>query len=294
MKVEGYSGEGGAYGKQRELMQGQLAELEKQRQAELDKKKTDDSVVADYDKQIEEMKIAVRDFAIEAANALYGIDLNGWAEQLGDSLVEAFAAGEDAAEAFDKTVGDIMRDVTSKMISQDILAPMFGDLRNFLFGENGMGGAFGADFKLDASEMASMKEYLDKIKNEGIPAAEELFNAINEATGGILNETDTAKSGLSAGIQSVTEDTADLLASYLNAIRADVAMQTGTYWTRLLDDALPQMNVIAQSQLDTQRQIAENTLRNAVAAETIVQYSKSIDDRLRRAQADKSTGFWMK
>ncbi|WP_289755435.1 hypothetical protein [uncultured Duncaniella sp.] len=282
MKVEGYSGEGGAYGKQRELMQGQLAELEKQRQAEIDKKKTDDSVVADYDKQIEEMKIAVRDFAIEAANALYGIDLNGWAEQLGDSLVEAFAAGEDAAEAFDKTVGDIMRDVTSKMISQDILAPMFGDLRNFLFGENGMGGAFGADFKLDASEMAAMKTYLDKIKDEGIPAAEELFNAINEATGGILNETDTAKSGLSAGIQSVTEDTADLLASYLNAIRADVAMQTGSYWTRLLDDALPQMNVIAQSQLDTQRQIAENTLRNAVAAEAIMKSNDDISRLLAR------------
>lgn len=105
---------------------------------------------------------------------------------------------------------------------------------------------------------------------------------------------DTSKRGLSAGIQSLTEDTADLLASYLNAIRADVAMQTGSYWTRLLDDSLPQMNVIAQSQLDTQRQIAENTLRNAVAAETIVQYSKSIDDRLRRAQADKSTGFWMR
>ncbi len=282
MKVEGYSGEGGAYGKQRELMQGQLAELEKQRQAEIDKKKTDDSVVADYDKQIEEMKIAIQDFAIEAANALYGIDLNGWAEQLGDSLVEAFAAGEDAAEAFDKTVGDIMRDVTSKMISQDILAPMFGDLRNFLFGENGMGGAFGADFKLDASEMASMKEYLDKIKNEGIPAAEELFNAINEATGGILNETDTAKSGLSAGIQSLTEDTGSLVASYCNGIRGDVSVQTHDYWPRLLDDALPQMNIIAQSQLDTQRQIAENTLRNAVAAEAIMKSNDDISRLLTR------------
>ena len=283
MKVEGYSGESGAYGKQRELMQGQLAELEKQRQAELDKKKTDNSVVADYDKQIEEMKIAIQDFAIEAANALYGIDLNGWAEQLGDSLVEAFAAGEDAAEAFDKTVGDIMRDVTSKMISQDILAPMFGDLRNFLFGENGMGGAFGADFKLDASEMASMKEYLDKIKNEGIPAAEELFNAINEATGGILNETDTAKSGLSAGIQSsITEDTGSLVASYCNGIRGDVSVQTHDYWPRLLDDALPQMSVIAQSQLDTQRQIAENTLRNAVAAEAIVKSNDDISRLLAR------------
>ena len=280
-RAEAYD-EGGAYGYQRQLMAEQLSELEKQRQAELDKKKTDNSVVADYDNQIDEMKVKIQQFAEETANALYGIDLNGWAEQLGSSLVDAFAAGEDAAEAFDKTVGDIMRDVTSKMISQDILAPMFGDLRNYLFGENGMGGAFGADFKLDASEVAAMKEYLDKIKNRGIPAAEELFNAINDATGGMLNDTDKAKSGLSAGIQSVTEDTADLLASYLNGIRGDVSVQTHVLWPKLLDDVLPQMNVIAQSQLDAQRQIAENTLRNAVAAEAIMKSSDEINRRLAR------------
>lgn len=273
--------EGGAFGKQRELMQGQLAELEKQRRAELDKKDTDYSVVADYDKQIEEMKISIRDFAEEAANAIYGIDLNGWASQIGDALVDAFAKGEDAAEAFDKTVADIMRDITSKMIAQDILAPMFGDLRKFLFGENGLGGAFGKDFKLDPSETAAMKEYLDKIKNKGIPAAEELFDAINKATGGLLDDTDKAKSGLSAGIQAVTEDTADLLASYVNAIRASVAMNEGR-WERLLNDSLPQMNIIAQSQLDAQRQIAENTLRNAIAAEAIVKSNDDISRLLAR------------
>lgn len=282
MRVEGYEGQGGAYGKQRELMQGQLAELEKQRQAEIDKKKTDNSVVEDYNKQIEEMKISIRDFAQEAAKDIYSIDLSGWAQQLGDALVDAFAAGEDAAEAFDKTVGDIMRDVTSKMISQDILAPMFGDLRNFLFGENGMGGAFGSDFKLDASEVAAMKTYLDKIKNEGIPAAEKLFNAINDATGGMLDDTDKAKSGLSAGIQALTENTGDLLASYVNGVRGDVSVQTHDLWPRLLDDALPQISVIAQSQLDAQRQIAENTLRNAVAAEAIMKSSDEINRRLAR------------
>lgn len=281
MKVEGYDGEGGAYGKQRELMQGQLAELEKQRQAEIDKKKTDDSVVEDYNKQIEEMKISIRDFALEAAKDIYGIDLNGWAQQLGDSLVDAFATGEDAAKAFDKTVGDILRDVTSKMISQDILAPMFGDLRDFLFGENGMSGAFGADFKLDASEVAAMKEYLDKIKNQGIPAAEELFDAINEATGGLLDNTDKAKDGLSAGIQNITEDTADLLASYVNGVRGDVALEVHDYWPKLLE-MVPQFNVIAQSQLDAQRQIAENTLRNAIAAETIVKSNNDISRLLVR------------
>ena len=273
---------GGAYGKQRKLMQAQLTELEKQRQAEIDKKKTDDSVVEEYNKQIEEMKISIRDFATEVAKDIYGIDLNGWAEQLGSSLVDAFARGEDAAEAFDKTVGDILRDITSKMIAQDILAPMFGDLRNYLFGEDGASGAFGADFKLDASEVAAMKEYLDKIKNQGIPAAENLFDAINNATGGLLDDTDKAKSGLSAGIQSITEDTADLLASYVNGIRGDVSEQTHILWPRLLDDVLPQMNIIAESQLKTQRQIAENTLRSAKAAEAIVKSNDEISHLLTR------------
>lgn len=281
MSVEGYSGEGGAYGKQRELMQGQLAELEKQRQAEIDKKKTDKSVVEDYNKQIEEMKISIRDFAQEAAKDIYSIDLSGWAEQLGDALVDAFAAGEDAAEAFDKTVGDIMRDVTSKMISQDILAPMFGDLRSYLFGEDGLSGAYGSDFELSPEEAVKMKEYIDRIKTKGIPAAQELYDAINDATGGILDDTDNAKSGLSAGIQSITEDTADLLASYVNAIRASVALNEGR-WERLLSESLPQISVIAQSQLDAQRQIAENTLRTAKATEAIVKSNDDISRLLTR------------
>lgn len=288
---------GGGYGKQRELMQGQLSELEKQRQAEIDKKKTDNSVVEDYNQQIEEMKIAIRDFAIEAANDLYGIDLNGWAEQLGDALVDAFAAGEDAAEAFDKTVGDIMRDVTSKMISQDILAPMFGNLRDYLFGSDGMSGAFGSDFQLDPSEMGAMKEYLDKIKNEGIPAAQELFDAINDATGGMLNDTEKSKDGMTKGLQSLTENIGDLLPSYLNAVRGDTAAMR-LNWDKLMESMLPQINIIAEAQLTAQRQIAENTLRTAEAAEAIRSAMSDVtrnQDRLERSWrriAEKNWGTY--
>ncbi|WP_196072816.1 tape measure protein, partial [Bacteroides uniformis] len=58
-RVSAYD-EGGAYGYQRALMQEQLSELEKQRQAEIDKKKTDDSKVADYENQIAEMKQQIK------------------------------------------------------------------------------------------------------------------------------------------------------------------------------------------------------------------------------------------
>lgn len=273
--------EGGAYGKQRELMQGQLAELQKQRQAEADKKKSDDSVLTDYNRQIQELQISIRDFAVEAAKDLYGLDLNGWAEQLGDSLVDAFAAGEDAAKAFDNTVGDIMRDVTSKMISQDILAPMFGDLRRFLFGEDGTGGAFGSDFTLSPEDAAKMQEYIARIKNKGIPAAQELYDAIDSATGGLLSDS-SASDSLREGIEGIKEDQADLLASYLNAVRADVSIQTTVHWPRLLDESLPQISVIAQSQLDCQRRIAEYARRNAEAAEAIVESNDKISRLLVR------------
>ena len=273
--------EGGAYGKQRQLMQGQLAELQKQRQAEADKKKSDDSVLTDYDRQIQELQISIRDFALEAAKDLYGIDLNGWAQQLGDSLVDAFAAGEDAAKAFDSTVGDIMRDVTSKMISQDILAPMFGDLRRFLFGEDGESGALGADLTLSPEDAAKMQEYIARIKNKGIPAAQELYDAIDSATGGLLSDS-SASDSLREGIEGIKEDQADLLASYLNAVRADVSIQTTIHWPRLLDESLPQISVIAQSQLDCQRRIAEYARRNAEAAEAIVESNDKISRLLVR------------
>ena len=282
MKVEGYSGEGGAYGKQLELMKGQLAELEKQRQAEIKKKKTDKSVVADYDKQIEEMKISIRDFAEETAKDLYGIDLKGWAQQIGDALVDAFAKGEDAAEAFDKTVADIMRSVVKSIIATEVIAPAMEHLRDYLFGENGVFANYetGGDFKLSAQDSVGLANMLNGLKDR-IGASQEIWDLINDSLGGLLDDTEKAKNGLSAGIQSVTEDTADLLASYINAIRASVAMNEGR-WERLLGESLPQISVIAQSQLDAQRQIAENTLRSAKAAEAIMKSNDEINRRLAR------------
>lgn len=277
--------EGGAYGYQRQLMAEQLSELEKQRQAELDKKKTDNSVVADYDNQIDEMKVKIRQFAEEAAKDLYGIDLKDWASQLGDALFDAWKKGEDGAEAFKKKAGDILGDVMNSVLKLGLLEPMMQDIQTYLFGEDGKSGAFGEDFELTPDELDGLAAKL-MAGMEGVDAynsaLDQLEKILNEKYGLSMKGDKESKSGLSAGIQSVTEDTADLLASYLNGIRGDVSVQTHVLWPKLLGDALPQMNVIAQSQLDAQRQIAENTLRNAVAAEAIMKSSDEINRRLAR------------
>lgn len=272
MRIEGYEGQGGAYGKQRELMQGQLAELEKQRQLEMDKKKSDDSVVEDYNKQIEEMKISIRDFAQEAANAIYGIDLKSWASELGDALFEAWKKGEDGAEAFKRKASEIIGTVLNNIFRLKVLEPMMQQLADDLFGKDGEEGIFGKDFELTSDEVLDyVVTNLMKIGDAAKDYAEFMDEAekrYQKETGESLKDMGS-KSSMTAGIQSLTEDTGSLLASYFNAFRADASEQTHVLWPRLLDDVLPQMNVIAQSQLDAQRQIAENTLRNAIAAEAI-------------------------
>lgn len=289
-RVEAYK-EGGVYAYQRQLMAEQIASLTNQRNAEADKKDSDSNAIADYNNQIASLQQQIRDFAESTIETLYGINIRSFAEDIGSALIDAFAKGEDAAEAFDRAVGDIMRDVVKQMAIKNILEKQFEGMRTFLFGADGMSGAFGADFYIDKDEAAALKAYFDEIK-DSIPKVKDLFDSVNEATGGLLTDTES-KSGLSAGIQSVTEDTADLLASYLNATRADVSEQTHILWPRLLDDVLPQMNIIAQSQLDYQRQIAENTMRNAVAAEAIVVSAKAIaesNDEINRLLARVTQG----
>lgn len=280
-RVEAYE-EGGVYAYQRALMEEQRSNLISQRNAEADKKDSDQSAIDSYNSQIASLEQQIRDFAETTIETLYGINLRSFAEDIGSALIDAFAKGEDAAEAFDKAVGDIMRDVVKQMAIKNILEQQFEGMRTFLFGTDGMSGAFGEDFYLDEEEAAALKTYFDKIKNEAIPAVQKLFDGVNDATGGLLEETDKAKSGLTAGIQAMTESTGDLVASYLNGIRGDVSVQTHELWPRLLDVTLPQISVIAQSQLDAQRQIAENTLRNAVAAEAIVKSNNDISRLLTR------------
>lgn len=284
-------GKDGAFGYERDMKKAQLEELKRQ-QADMEAmKKKDPEAIEDIKAQISELTDEIANLEIEAANALYGIDIKGYAETIGDALWDAFMKGEDAAEAFDKAVADIMSNVVKNILKVNILERAFQRTKDWLASEDGPMN----DGILTTEEAKELGQMLYEDGKKGMKNWNTAMSAMPEELVEMWKaEYTNQKSGLSAGIQSVTEDTADLLASYLNAIRADVAMQTGSYWTRLLDDSLPQMNIIAQSQLDTQRQIAENTLRNAVAAETIVQYSKSIDDRLRRAQADKSTGFWMR
>ena len=281
-RVSAYD-EGGAYGYQRALMEEQISELEKQKQAELDKKDVDQSKVADYEAQIAEMQQQVKDFAEETAETLYGIDLKGWASELGDALYEAWQKGENGAEAFRNKVADIMGSVMNSVLKIGVLEPAMKQLQAMLFGEDGMSGYFGKDFSLDSKEVKGIADYLmslDKKTDAYYSALDEVDAYMKKKYGVSLKESEENSSSLSKGIQeSITEDTANILASYINGIRADVSVKRALL-EKWGNEILPKYNVIAEQQLTQLRAIANNTLRSAQNTEANVALVQEVRDML--------------
>jgi hypothetical protein len=118
-------------------------------------------------------------------------------------------------------------------------------------------------------------EYAD-VKN----STDELSKQI-EATRDYLKKvygwSDNSSSSSRNSIKSITEETGDLIASYLNAIRLDCSViraEQAKYY--------PEMSEIAKSQLTQLNAIARNTLRNADAAERIESIFTEYNDNFNR------------
>lgn len=257
-------------------LQKQLEETQFQLRAEQDKKKSDAGAIADYKSSMAELREQIKYYYEELANEQYGADIKSWASDLADALVDAFSTGEDAAKAFDDTVAGILNSLAKEAINMQFIQPAMDELREYMFGK---GGIFMNDSaqgsSLSTGEMAGLAERLKSLKTT-LAGAESYWNMINDATGGLLESTEKASSGLSAGISSVTEETADLLASYINAIRADVSQER--YMLSLIhEEDYPQQNAIMQAQLQQLQQIASNTRISADKTTEIMDFLSALN-----------------
>lgn len=118
-------------------------------------------------------------------------------------------------------------------------------------------------------------EYTD-VKN----TTEDLTKQI-EATRDYLKKvygwSDNSSSSSRNSVKGITEETADILVSYCNSIRADLAMVRESQ-----AKFIPEMSEIAKSQLTQLNAIARNTLRNADAAERIESIFVEYNDNFNR------------
>ena len=134
--------------------------------------------------------------------------------------------------------------------------------------------------KITSSNGSTVSEYTGEEYAEIINDTEELSKQI-EATRDYLKNTyhwsDDSSSSSTNTVKGITEETADIIVSYLNAIRLDVSVNREN--VKLIADAvndIPDLTIIARSQLTQLDSIAQNTLRNADAAEEIVSLFKAV------------------
>ena len=223
----------------------ELEQLKQKRQdyinmynAEYDKKKSSSQALLEYREQIAELDEEIMYFGQDLAKELWSIDIKSWADQINDALMNAFENGENAAEAYKDTVRSIMQQVTSQLLKLGILEPMMERLNRKLFGYTDEAGATHAGVvstdelvanPTKAAEKLTLaaNEYFSKEGNAMITAAKEFYMGVNNALeqggliGGLFNQDKS--NTLSAKTQGTTEETSDLLAAYVNALRQDVS-----------------------------------------------------------------------
>lgn len=257
-----------AYADQLALLHAQEDELRKQRQAEEDKKKTDKDKIADYDQQIKEMQLQIKTFAQDFLKDVYSIDMKSWGNQLTDTVVSAWTKGEDAVEAYKNKVKEMVREVTKNIVSQKIMEKALKKPLEWLTGildEKG---------KLDETDMDDFADKLYQVGENVVPQLTGIFDALKEKG---LDLRENGSSSLTNSIKGITEETGDLFASYLNAIRLDVSVIR-----EMQGKFFPEMSEISKSQLTQLNLIARNTLRNADAAERIEKIFIEYNDNFNR------------
>lgn len=271
LKKEGYDKAKNitALGAQYALLVQQRNKLLDAADTERNGKSGDKAKADDYQKQAEEITEQINEFKSNVLKEIYGIDFTSFANSLSSALVDAFKNGQDAAEVFANSVNDLLDTITKNVIAQAIIMPELEKLSKAV------------EAAYDLNDPDSINKVIDLIvdfrDNVGprlVEDSKKVRDGVNERTDGALSSSGSSSS-MSSSIKGLTEETGSLLASYINAIRADVSMSRDML-KQVVEVAFPQMNVLAEQQLKQLNAIVQqaklieaNTRSNAEAAKNI-------------------------
>lgn len=225
----------------------QRDQLQRQRANEDAKKKTDKDKMADYDQQIEEMERSIKNAAKNFLKELYGVDMKSWASQLTDAVVSAWEKGEDAIDAYKKKAKEMVKNLTKNIISQKIMEQALQKPLDFLTQQIEKKGRLD---EYDVTQLAS------DLYSAGENSVANITAILEELKRRGWDFSESGSSSATNTIKGVTEETADLLAAYLNAIRLDVSVNRENIKAIATNvSLLPAMSEIQKSQLAAMNQL---------------------------------------
>lgn len=219
-------------------MEQQQAHLRGMISDEQSKKKTDNGKIQDYQNQIAELDRQIQDMYDEIANDILQTNAKDFASTLADSLTEAFKAGEDAANAFEQTVNEVLQNAIVNQLKKKFLENQLQSALDSLYTD--MGYWSGDNFIFDGLTDAEIADFKAKVQaaannyNQALDVYKDLFKD--------LEIDDDSEDSLTGAVKGVTEETADIIAGQMNAIRIN-QMEA----TQVLRQSLQALNTIANN-----------------------------------------------
>lgn len=181
--------------------------LQKQINAENDKKKTDKSKIKEWERQIQELGEEAAEVINEVVETIIGGTAEDIAKELGDAFIEAFLEGEDAAKAWGEKVDEIVADIMKQMLVSKFVEERIGDIFDQYKSKWFKDGVFvGIDGVIDS--MGNFADDLNKVGEE----FQTIWDSLPAETKELLGNAGAARQeATERGFQTMSQDTGDEL-----------------------------------------------------------------------------------
>ena len=193
----------------------QIRSYEKMIKLEDDKKNTDKEKIKEWEDTIEELREKRKELNDEILSGLGGVieeEYRSVTRAFVDAWSSAFQETGNGLEGLQQHFADFFNNILSEQatlhIAQNMLAPFYRQVESAL-----------NDSRLSSNEAKALKDKFTEIA----PQINDFLSSFFENIGGFVDGSKYELSGLQRGIQGITEDQADVIASYLNSMRFFVA-----------------------------------------------------------------------
>lgn len=211
------------------------------------KKKTDHGQIAEWERQIQELGEEANKIINEIVEEIIGGSAADLANELGDAFIEAFRAGEDAAEAWGKKVDDIVADVIKRMLVSKYLEEPLGEIFDKYKSKWYKDGEFAG---IDAI-MESMNGFANDLNSVG-DEFQAIWDALPDSIKNLITVTDDAanREASERGIATASQESVDENNGRLTVI------QSHTY---TMNENVKLLVLFSDKMLETTNAIRENS-----------------------------------
>lgn len=192
--------------------------LQKQINAENDKKKTDKSKIREWERQMQELGAEAAEVINEIVETIIGGTAEEIAKELGDAFIDAFMEGENAAEAWGEKVDEIVANIVRQMLISRFLEEEIGKVFDKYKAKWFKDGVFlGMENVTD-----SMSGFADDLNKVG-ETFQAVWDSLSAETKELLGNAGAAdQEATSRGFQAMSQDTGDELNGRFTDIQGKV------------------------------------------------------------------------